>query len=586
MIDTKIGTVVAVDRTLGTVDAELRSGQMLYGVKYLTTPPWKGLDASFAEVAAGAWLCVGLVGDQGGFGPNLVTNPEMVEDTAGWDNTASTAWNFDGTTESWVALASTTIALETTVLYNGNGSLKVTATAAATVGATSPTGASAVGSIVAGTSYNLGVWVLNDPTKNTRTCQARIKWYTAVGAFISDSAFGATVTTDGAVWRAVGCTATAPATAGRAAIEVQFVSAANGDVFYIDTAVLTGGSGATITRDTTNFYSLGAGSASLAITSSAAGLAYAQTPSPATDPLAGFPVNAGDVYYVDCRFRQPNGLQMFIVAAWVFADGSTVPDFNLDSRSVPGTSSFQYHLQTFIAPTGAVAVHFAFAFLATAGSQVLNIDSIKVRQALLNPGAGLSSVVPDNFSWAIGGKQQQPGMALWVPNENDFPRLVINGYLAARSLHARIKRVGLGNQNIPNAAPTFVACNTITENAGMTVSADGTGAGSWIKVPRTGYYLCEGQLTWATGLTSGATGGRQVEVWRYSSDGATQLELVTSNGVGIATAWFTDTFCTGMVVRVNRDERLYLVARQAVNTTGSNIQDGQTMLSVTYIGDA
>jgi len=583
----ELGTVLAVDRTNGTVDAQLRSGITVYAVKYQGNPPWKGTDARFLEVADGAYVCLGTSGDAGGFGPNLVTNPEMVEDTAGWDNTASKAWNFDGTTESCVALASTSLAVDTTFVNNGTGSLKVTATGAATVGFTTATGTSGVGSIVPGTQYNASFWVLNDPNKTSRVAQLRIKWYTAAGALISNSAFGATIATDAAVWRTVACTAVAPATAAFAAAELQFVGAASGDLFYADTGVLTGGAGAAIARDATNFYSGGSGDASLSITSSAAGLAYAQTPSPATDPLGGFPVNAGDVYYVDCRFRQPQGLQMFIVAAWVFADGTVIPEFNLDSRSVAGTSSFQYHLQHFIAPSGAVAVHFAFAFIADAAARVLNIDSIKVRQALLNPGLGLVSITPDNFAWAVGGKAQQPGYALWLPNENDFPRLVINGYLSQRALHSRILRLGLADRNLAQGVPTVIPMDTINETGGMTQLAGGTAGTSYIQVPRTGYYNVTGKLTWKLWVAAGANAGVATEVWAMDSTGGTFLRLLASTGEGVsAGGGFPVTHSANDVARVNRDERIVLVGRSGQVNTGHGITTGQTSLQATYVGDA
>ena len=70
---TELGTILAVDRTHGTVDAKLRSGITVYSVKYQGNPPWRGTDARFREVASGAYVCEGSSGDTGGFGPNLLS---------------------------------------------------------------------------------------------------------------------------------------------------------------------------------------------------------------------------------------------------------------------------------------------------------------------------------------------------------------------------------------------------------------------------------------------------------------------------------------------------------------------------------
>src|SRR5690348_14436179 len=97
-----LGSITRVDRTLGTVDATLRSGVPLAQVPYSGLPPYVGKEARFQEVSPGSWICLGMQADNPGYGPNLCANPEFEVDLTGWDTSAGVkSWNFDGTTESW-----------------------------------------------------------------------------------------------------------------------------------------------------------------------------------------------------------------------------------------------------------------------------------------------------------------------------------------------------------------------------------------------------------------------------------------------------------------------------------------------------
>lgn len=144
----------------------------------------------------------------------------------------------DGTTTGWVGAGNFTIANESAQAKHGSKSLKLTDNTTGgspntdTVSTPTGTGGRAV---TAGKSYVALVHLKAATTG--RSAFARIAWYNASGAFLSnsDGAQSTTTTTD---WTAVSVTATAPTNAAFAAIEVLILNVADGEVHYLDAAML------------------------------------------------------------------------------------------------------------------------------------------------------------------------------------------------------------------------------------------------------------------------------------------------------------------------------------------------------------
>lgn len=584
-----LGTVSSVSRANGTCCATLRSGLALTDVPYQGMPPWPMAEARFTEVAAGSWICHGAEGELGGFGPNLCTNGEFEQDTTGWDSTVGVvAWQFDATSESWTG-SSASVARGTTFIYQGAGSLTVTATSTTTISAISPVTPTGLQfAVTVGTTYNGAAWVLHDPSKTSRSASIRIKWYTSGGAFISNSTAGTAVMTDSSAWRSINVTAVAPATAAFGSVEILFASVTSGDVFYIDTVAATGGSNSNLTRDTSFSAS---GAASLRIRSAAAGVIYAQYPSPASEPLGGIPCTENQAIHVECKFRQADGNTMFIIAAWTDSTGTVFKtEFDQDSTSKAGTSSFQLFTAIFRVPAGAVCVHFAFATFVLAATKDLNIDSIGIRQAFVWEGAVWSS-----RNTVSSAQQFGPLVLKAYPVEESataglsFPKGVWNGHLYSKAVHGRLKSVS--GQNVPNSgALTFITMDAIAEQSGMIVASTATDAIGYLQALRTGYYKMAAQACWS-GWAFGGAGSYGIFILRYSSDGSTLLEnvcgeTVTNPGVGTGNVI---TNCS-MTARWNTGERLYLVSYETCGGAGGiNLTAGfglAHMLAATYAGDA
>lgn len=147
-------------------------------------------------------------------------------------------------TTGWVAGANTTIARSTAQAVDGVASLSLTATAAAGISATTPTGVSGI-AVVVGQTYTALASLR--PNTTARTCTVAIGWYTAAGALISTST-GSGATDTAATWTQVAVTAVAPATAAFASVVVSVASPGAGEIHYVDRISLANGSSTTWTR--------------------------------------------------------------------------------------------------------------------------------------------------------------------------------------------------------------------------------------------------------------------------------------------------------------------------------------------------
>ena len=133
----------------------------------------------------------------------------------------------------WVAASQATITSTSTTVFEGADALQVTATGA-TPTVSSLTGTSGV-PVIPGRSYTATAQTRAGVTG--RTCTASIIWYTAAGAVISTSS-GTAITSTTTGWTLATVTATAPATAAFAAVQLQWTTANVNDTFFVDIVTL------------------------------------------------------------------------------------------------------------------------------------------------------------------------------------------------------------------------------------------------------------------------------------------------------------------------------------------------------------
>jgi concanavalin A-like lectin/glucanase superfamily protein len=148
---------------------------------------------------------------------STLPNGTFEDDAAGWAGTNAT------------------LARSTAQFHAGVASLSLTATAAATMSADTPSGTAGV-PVVAGKSYVAGAWFRSAVT--ARTCNVLVDWYTGAGALISTST-SAGIVDSSAAWLQARITATAPATAEFARVRAQVTSPAASEVHYVDDAELS-----------------------------------------------------------------------------------------------------------------------------------------------------------------------------------------------------------------------------------------------------------------------------------------------------------------------------------------------------------
>jgi hypothetical protein len=121
--------------------------------------------------------------------------------------------------------------------FDGVASLALTASSAATMSASTPTGAAGK-PVTPGQVYSATAQMLAQLTP--RSCSIGIAWYTAAGAFISTTTGTARNDATGA-WTRVFVAGIAPATAAFAALVITVTSPANAEVHHVDRVQLAKG---------------------------------------------------------------------------------------------------------------------------------------------------------------------------------------------------------------------------------------------------------------------------------------------------------------------------------------------------------
>jgi hypothetical protein len=163
----------------------------------------------------------------------------------GRDNLLSTNQaSLETDTTGWAAGANTTIARSTAQAADGVASLSLTATAAGTVSATTPTGTAGLPVVAGGTYTALAAF---RAATAARACTVALSWYDASGAALSTLTGSAANDTTTGFTQAT-YTGKAPAGAAFAAIVVTVAAAAAAEVHYADTLSVAPGTSTTWTR--------------------------------------------------------------------------------------------------------------------------------------------------------------------------------------------------------------------------------------------------------------------------------------------------------------------------------------------------
>jgi hypothetical protein len=172
--------------------------------------------------------------------------PETKLTVVGQDNllTANESSLELGTTAGWTAGSNTTATASTTWAQDGNNSLRLAATTSGSVQATTPVGTSAVavtvGQVIRAMAY------FHSPTTG-RTCGVTILYYNSAGTYLSySSSFSVTSTTSGHGAQAF-VTATVPAGAAYAAVQLNGSGLSSSEYLYVDSILLAPGTSTTWT---------------------------------------------------------------------------------------------------------------------------------------------------------------------------------------------------------------------------------------------------------------------------------------------------------------------------------------------------
>jgi hypothetical protein len=165
--------------------------------------------------------------DAGALGRRLATDPYLRDYSLASRNLLSVNQaSLEVDTTGWAAFnANATVARSTAQTYVGSACLAVTCAVAASTGAIT----ASYFEVIPGRAYTAQARFMS---ATTRTVKVVILWYTSANAYISQSSFPDT--TLSASWQVGLITAVAPATAGRAYLQVIASSAQVGEVFYWD----------------------------------------------------------------------------------------------------------------------------------------------------------------------------------------------------------------------------------------------------------------------------------------------------------------------------------------------------------------
>lgn len=207
-------SVSAVDRSIKvsrakmtTTYASTPNGYFTEELKKLLSSRWSDISYDFPAVKNATLTNV--------YG-NLLTNPSFDTNTTGWSG------------------SNATIARVTTPTpFSGTGALSVTCTSAGTCYATTTTGIGGV-AVTAGVTYTASAYVRTAVT--TRGAFVNFAWYNNAGTLISTS-FGSGIV-DSTTYQRTSVTATAPATAVWAAVQVSFNATATSEIHYVDAVMM------------------------------------------------------------------------------------------------------------------------------------------------------------------------------------------------------------------------------------------------------------------------------------------------------------------------------------------------------------
>jgi len=166
-----------------------------------------------------------------------------IEDTVAPNLLTTNQASLETDTTGWVTFfGNTSLARSTAQFLIGTASLSLTAVAAGDMYAYTTNGVAGV-PVVAGTVYTALASVRSNTT--SRSVNVGIVWYDAAGVTLSTSLGSETADTSTG-WTQGSCTAQAPATAARAAIQVRVTAAgAAGEVHYVDSISIASGSSTT-----------------------------------------------------------------------------------------------------------------------------------------------------------------------------------------------------------------------------------------------------------------------------------------------------------------------------------------------------
>lgn len=507
----------------------------------------------------------------------LAQNTQDLEtNISGWvAQTTATAYQFDSTVMGFTG-QNATVTFDGTTVYNPPGAVQVVASAA-TYEARSPMGSSGVAT-AAGNRHRVVMPVLAGTNTDSITMTPCIRWWDASDVQIGADVNGAALLTDNAVWRFGVIDAVAPAGSTHLSIVYKFSGGASGDVHFIDEVAITSPPNSTVSRDTVTKRS---GTASLKVTSLAAGLALAGTPD--TGDGTGYDVTEDEYYYFRMYYRQPLGLGVIVVPAWLDDSGVLVSaTITQDSFADTSSANFRLYNAVWKVPAGATRLSIAIGFFSTGATQTMNIDDISlVKMTTIRGGVWRSPAEIGSTS------QSSEEMSVFLrSSDSGFPYMQANGHVFHRAVHGRIQSYLGAPQTVPSGVWTTVIMNVDAELYGM---QHPPGDGNALVIPRNGIYEFSGVVSWDAFLFVSTFGVQVVAVERWSAAGFL-LERYDPQSVYQNTSAAQTSLNCATQGRANKGEKIYLRVYQ---DHGSNLTiqssisayGGQHQLAVTYLGD-
>jgi hypothetical protein len=135
---------------------------------------------------------------------------------------------FEANATGWTA-NNATATQSTLQAHSGTTSLRVVATASASMSTQTAAGISGI-PVTGSASYRASAWYRSNGT--SRSCDLRVDWYDATGTLISTSTSAAI--TDSTTWQQINSSLTSPATAAFARVRAFWTTPAASEVHYLD----------------------------------------------------------------------------------------------------------------------------------------------------------------------------------------------------------------------------------------------------------------------------------------------------------------------------------------------------------------